>query len=111
MLYICVMNKDKLITALSNCSESLQSELDYYLNDVDHEDEYGITDALEDYIDGLEGNNKQIPMEVKRIFIACGYCIPVDISTVYVSHGRKYWFIVDKQHYDVAASWANWINN
>lgn len=98
-------HKEKLTEALKNVSEKLRSELDYYMNDVEHEDEYGICDAFDDAVEIL-GVNK----EIKQIYIAIGYAVTVDITKVF-STGKRYWFMLDGKHYDCVSGWSEWIES
>ena len=96
-----------------NGSSRLKKELDYYLNDVDHEEipDYDITDALNDYETlMLEGEPNK---ELKRLYVDVQYAQEIDIAKVYSTHGNrgKYWFKLDGKYYQCVTNWETWINN
>lgn len=103
-------NKQKLTLRLQSISDKLQTELDYYLNNVDHEEipDYDITDAFEDYTDIMLPPS--LNTECRNIMVDIGYAIEVDISKVVVSHGSKYWFKIGDKYYQCVSSWEQFIN-
>ena len=104
-------NREILIKRLHKCSRDLQAELDYYMNDVEHEEmpDYDLADAFSDYADlVLQGKT---PVEVREIYIEIGYATETDISKVQVSSGSKFWFKHRGKHYKCVSGWEDWIEN
>lgn len=104
-------NKEKLIKAIENTHPSLKEEIIYQLEDVEHEDKtYDIADAFEDAMDLIESQkDKDLFNYLKNLFIEIGYAVPVDISEVLVSGGKKYWFKKNGIYYDAIESWQSWV--
>jgi hypothetical protein len=103
-------NREKLITRLSNISDKLKAEVDYYMNDVEHEEipDYDLANAFEDYVD-LVLQGKTPPIEVRRIYIDIGYAIETDITKVQVNSGSKFWFKHVDKHYQCVSGWEDWV--
>ena len=105
-------NKEKVLGLIPTLSKYSRDEINYHLNDVDHEEipDYGMIDAFEDAAESLERMVGRVPADLKKFYIDLGYCVAVDITKV-VSTGKKYWFIYEGQHFQVVDSWENWIKN
>lgn len=106
-------NREKLIEAIDHCHPLLSTEITYQLEDVDHEDEtYDIVSAFEDAAALIESEAdwKYLFKYLKDLYIEIGYAVPVDIKTVHVFGGSKYWFIKNGKHYECIDSWSSWIS-
>lgn len=102
-------NREKIIAALQGVTGELKKELDFRMNDIEHEGEYDLADAFDDAIDYSDGHRPKLFNTIKPILISVGYCIPVDIKRV-SSTGRKFWFKKGGIYYDCVCSWEQWIN-
>ncbi len=105
-------NKEKVIERLKNISAELQKEIDYYLNDVDHEEipDYDIVDALDDVANLRMEHYIKIEREIFQIYIDTGYAIVRDPNTqTFGGRGKKYWFKMKGIEYDPVCGWEDWI--
>lgn len=107
-------NKDKLLAIIHNYPFVME-EVNYFLGVYDDQEDYDIFDAFSDAEELAEeyasvSADKKTWNEFKEIFIKIGYCIPVDISKVYVSSGKKYWFKYKGIAYDCVSGWEQFIN-
>jgi len=110
-------NRQKLINRLSNVSPRFKAELDYYMNDVDHEDsgrEYDLADAFEDLDDLIITPNSKGSLwkELTKIYREIGYMIPIDLSQHTVLGGSKESLVVFRYQgvpYSCITSWESWI--
>lgn len=112
-------NRQKLTAALQNVSPELQQELNCYLHEIDHDEDfdngrrYDITDAFDDVVNLRidETKNTALWREVKQIYLKLGYAVVRDPnSQSFGGHGKKYWFKDNGIEYDCVESWDNWIN-
>lgn len=107
-------NREKLAGAIETAHPKLKEEIRYQLEDVDHEEDYDIVDAFEDAMDSIEATkDKELMKYLKDFFIQIGYAVPIseeEMSKMYVSGGKKYWFKKNGIFYEAIDSWRRWIN-
>lgn len=107
-------NKGKLTDRLTRISPELQSELNYYLNDVEHEEipDYCIIDAFEDYVDIRHDDAKgKIRNEVNQILVDIGAYIPF-VPAIVSTHKQKPDFTLNGTGYMFGkySGWGDFIN-
>ncbi len=106
------VNREKVTAAIKNADAKLVAEINYHLNDVNHEDDnYDIVDAFEDAANLIEDSPiKELLKPLYRLYIEIGYAVECDITKVTVTSGKRYWFKMDGKHYNPISSWEQWIN-
>lgn len=100
-------NEDKLASLLQAVTNPLKDELNYHLNDVEHEDigePYTIVDAFDDASSIVDFPCGQIlRRQCRDIYIAVGYAIPMKDDT------SGYWFKQDGIYYDANGNWLDFL--
>ena len=88
-------NRQKLLDAAKDAPQELADEIDYKVNDIDHEDAYDAADAILDIYDDAEHNGERKLLNACRVvLIAAGYYRPmsqdeIDNTHTWSSSGRK----------------------
>lgn len=111
-------NKETLLQILQTASPELTSELNYHINDVEHEDEYSLLEAFEDVSNQTEEFisdtpdplTKKLWKEIRAIYVSIGYAVPW--KKPLLSNGSTVWFTIGKEKFEPidSTSWESWIS-
>ena len=106
------MNKAEVIQTIQSAPKELIDEINFFLDTYSDDPEYNIIDAFDDASSGAEDNHDIKMFNIcKSIYIKIGYCVPVDITHVYVTSGRKYWFKLSGVYYDCVTNWQKFVDS